>query len=434
MLNLTFRPRTTIIYHNHLASFTHHTNPRIFHRPFNELESKFIQEFGQSLNIGQVDFSNPFVEELKANGIIGEYSSGDEFEVLSFRQPQLLHMLTELTNRCNMNCDHCYTEANEHHHEEKELSGEEWIELFEKVRIKSRFITQNVSLTGGEPTVHPSFSQIIRYLSGKYKVEVSSNGLHFRKEDLEAIAECSSLNSLNISMDSVKKEEDEKIRGIDTFDRRIKNLRTISGYHIPVCIGIVVSNLNLSSLEETTAFYISKFPNVTIKYIPLTNIGRAMRLKLDKYLISGEEITRFKDITARMGERFGDKLLLDPSTRNNKFGKWSGRCSHMKYQFEPPEYKDSVLKPERCNAGYGVIDLSPSGRLRPCLRANSFFKETFSVLNKDTIMPKIGDKNVEEIGNLEFWKYVSSEVGGFNPGETCALKKIIKDEGHKYGL
>jgi len=432
MAPLTFRPKTTIVCHDGLISFVNHNDPIIFHRKFNDLEHRILQELSKSAESRQVDHQNPFVEELRKAEIIGEYVK-TESEMLDFKTPQLLHLLTELTNRCNMNCAYCYTEANEHHHEERELSGEEWIDLFEKLRIKSRFITQNVSLTGGEPTVHPSFSKIVRYLSGKYKVEISSNGLHFKEEDLKAITECSSLKFLNISMDSLRKEEDEQMRGRNTFDRRIENLRRIASYQIPLCIGIVVSDINLESLEKTTAFYLHQFPNATVKYIPLTKIGRATRFQKDDHFISGDEVVRFNEIIRKMKGEFGGRILSDPSNQDDVTGKWSGRCSHMKYQFESSVYQKRNIGPERCNAGYGVVDISPSGRLRACLRADSFFRESLEVIDRDTLMPKIAGRDMQEIGNLEFWRFVSSEASGFDPRQTCAFKTVIKTRGARDG-
>jgi len=167
MNNLSFRKYTTIIAHNDLLSFLNEKDPRIFHRKFNDLEYRISKEISKGRDLANSQTGLDFVRELKLADLVGEYSTTKEdIQMLNYPRIQLLHFLVEITNKCNMNCLYCYTEANEHIHEEKELSGEEWIDLFSRLRINSRFITQNISLSGGEPTVHPSFDPLWSAPSG----------------------------------------------------------------------------------------------------------------------------------------------------------------------------------------------------------------------------------------------------------------------------
>jgi len=108
----------------------------------------------------------------------------------------------------------------------------------------------------------------------------------------------------------------------------------------------------------------------------------------------------------------------------------------MKFESEKDLYLHSILennkikKQEKCNAAYGVVAISSSGRLRPCLRADSFFKDVLKCIPKDVIMPKISGLTQEEIGNLSFWRFVKQGSSGFNPLETCALKYSLEMMGN----
>lgn len=226
----------------------------------------------------------------------------EEYEILEFDHPQILHMLIMLTNRCNMNCKYCYTEANKHL-DEQELSGKDWIELFEKVKIPSKYPCQNISFTGGEPTIHPDFLDILNNISGKYKIEISSNGLEISDKLIHTLKNLEGLNFFNISIDSYKPYEDEFMRGYGTYEKRFYNLQKLYENNISLCIGIVVNSITVNSLEDTTEKFIGEFPGVSIKYIPITRMGLAS--DLDNFIFLSEddakkenlELAEIKDIT-----------------------------------------------------------------------------------------------------------------------------------------
>ena len=352
----------------------------------------------------------------------------EEYEILEFDHPQILHMLIMLTNRCNMNCKYCYTEANKHL-DEQELSGKDWIELFEKVKIPSKYLCQNISFTGGEPTIHPDFLDILNNISGKYKIEISSNGLEISDKLIHTLKNLEGLNFFNISIDSYKPYEDEFMRGYGTYEKRFYNLQKLYENNIPLCIGIVVNSITVNSLEDTTEKFIGEFLGVSIKYIPITRMGLAS--DLDNFIfLSEDDAKKYLDVLLKMKHKYPDYILTDPSSffKEDKNAHWSGRCSHMKFESEKDLYLTKggdFVKSEKCNAAYGVVAISPSGRLQPCLRPESFFEEIFDYIPKDIIMPKIVNLTKQEIETLPFWKIVKTESYKFDPTYTCALKSKI---------
>ena len=450
-LRIHFRSGTTILAHGDLISFLHKDDLKIFHRKRSEIEFIILRHYYSedslenvvdhvsselSLSKEVVDsVARNLFQELLTRGIVDSFQNKDfnnEYELKEVESHQLLHLLVMLTNRCNMDCKYCYTEANQHLNEERELSGKEWIELFDKVKISGNYRSQNISFTGGEPTIHPDFPEILRSVSGKYKIEVSSNGLYLADNVIRALTDCESLHFFDISMDSYKPEEDEVMRGKGTYKPRLDNIKLLSEYHIPICISTVVSSITLPSLKETTEYFLEEFPEISIKYIPITRMGRALNLDGSLFL-TRNDAKIYVDIVLEMKERYGDRLLTDPSSFNspkNSYSHWSGRCSHMKLGSERSLYKEDFydnvkLPPERCNAGFGVVSISPSGRLRPCLRPNSFYSEAFEYVSKDVLMPSLIGLERNEIGQLYFWKIVTSEASSFDPLKTCALKTVL---------
>ena len=126
------------------------------------------------------------LEELISKGVVISSNGKEDYIFLRRKNPQILHALIMLTNKCNMDCEYCYTESNMHV-KEGSLSGSQWSAIFDAIKIPSKFPSQNISLTGGEPTIHPDFPEILDALSGRYKIEVSSNGLRLRKGVLESL-------------------------------------------------------------------------------------------------------------------------------------------------------------------------------------------------------------------------------------------------------
>ena len=70
-----------------------------------------------------------------------------------------------LTSRCNQRCLHCYGNYGMYI-PPNELTGKEWDKVFEDLVQNNVFY---VNISGGEPTVHPDFLEIIDSLK-KYKL------------------------------------------------------------------------------------------------------------------------------------------------------------------------------------------------------------------------------------------------------------------------
>ena len=85
-------------------------------------------------------------------------------------------LIIELTNRCNLRCVHCFDERHA-------ATGELPIELLEKVLSEGRDCgIDHITFTGGEPTLHPRFRDIVRRVSeAKYPFSFVSNGATFPK-------------------------------------------------------------------------------------------------------------------------------------------------------------------------------------------------------------------------------------------------------------
>lgn len=433
---ISFKKGCTVVAHDDIISSLNDKDFRIFHRKYSNLRFTALKSLKER---GSRDINQEMADAI-VNSDFAFYSdkNDNDWELLKLERPQILHALVILTNKCNMHCKYCYTEANKHLGE-RELTGIEWINLFNTIKIPSRYMVQNISFTGGEPTLHPNFIEILDAISGEYKIEISSNGLEISDELIDTLFHYEGLNFFNVSIDSCNKEEDEIMRGTGTYQKRFENIEKIYENDIPLCFGVVASHININSLKETTEYFLEKFPGTSIKYIPITKIGDSLNID-DPIFLTENDVKIYLDTLLEMKEKYKEKVLTDPSSFHGKEtgdSHWSGRCSNMKFESERTlnidnlSEENKISTSEKCNAAYGVVAISPSGRIRPCLRPDSFYSDILEYVPKDILMPHIDGLTRNDIENLSFWKIVKQEASNFNPLETCALKYAINKGGEK---
>ena len=86
----------------------------------------------------------------------------------------MARIVIELTNRCNLSCGHCFDERHA-------ATGDLSLEILEKVLREGKSCgIEQVSFTGGEPTIHRRFEEIIdRVSQAGYPFSFVSNGASF---------------------------------------------------------------------------------------------------------------------------------------------------------------------------------------------------------------------------------------------------------------
>ena len=119
----------------------------------------------------------------------------------------------EITGSCDMNCPICI--AAESHRQD--LTLEEIRKMVEKL-IETEGKIDLLNISGGEPTVHPDYIEIVKYLSSVpqiVKVSVSTNGLNLLKRP-ELLKLHKSLGVIvSLQLDGEGGQSDVRLRGRD---------------------------------------------------------------------------------------------------------------------------------------------------------------------------------------------------------------------------
>lgn len=176
-------------------------------------------------------------------------------------------MLVRLTNNCTMNCSHCMVDASE--------NGEHMdFELFKEVlKFNKQYDPMVLLISGGEPTEHPQFLEILEHLkmyNNKIgRVLILSNGLFLHDEIftdsiLAAGIDFQITNDRRYYPKRIKEKKhplltyEYSIHGVSPFARALKNKLTIER-RAPHCFNFRSMSLHNDTFKNTILGLRSRF-------------------------------------------------------------------------------------------------------------------------------------------------------------------------------
>ncbi len=181
---------------------------------------------------GETEQSNPseerkaLIERFCKSGIIREAKEGEQ--LTDWQKPRycdnryFLEANWAITGKCTFNCKHCFMAA-DNARLVREFSREQWQKTIEEL---DKCGIQTLTITGGEPTIHPDFMEIMREIHRRgMRVEyLNTNGAAISHEMLEEFRAMGADPMMKISFDGLghhdwmrgkKGAEEEALRAID---------------------------------------------------------------------------------------------------------------------------------------------------------------------------------------------------------------------------
>jgi cyclic pyranopterin phosphate synthase len=169
-----------------------------------------------------------------------------------------------LTDKCNLRCTYC----NPVNLPKGFFAGTTKMSADEIDKIAAVFVQEGVKkirLTGGEPLVRKDAKEIIKNLS-KYPVElaITTNGV-FVHEFIDTFKKAG-IHSVNVSLDSLKRERNFSISGRDEFDRVTKNINLLlkNDFHVKINV-VVMKNVNDDEITDFVEW--TKHKPVHVRFI-----------------------------------------------------------------------------------------------------------------------------------------------------------------------
>lgn len=200
----------------------------------------------------------------------GSCSSSMGTNAVNASQLHTCTMLVELVEGCNMSCPTCYADSPK---TQLEHSKPLPIELFKKNvlhRLDQQGKIDIIQLSGGEPTLHPQFFEIVEWLANEPRIDdilLNTNGIKLNDPEflnqLVAVAPKGRF-SVYLQFDGVLPDGQIELRGGDFRPIRERAIEAVTKHGIPVCLTMAVTHLNLPSVWKTVEHALE---NPMIKWI-----------------------------------------------------------------------------------------------------------------------------------------------------------------------
>jgi uncharacterized radical SAM superfamily Fe-S cluster-containing enzyme len=191
----------------------------------------------------------------------------------------------DLTNRCNLTCPVCFANAN--------VAGyvyEPSIDLVRKqlaaLREQRPVAGRVVQFSGGEPTIHPQFFEILSMARemGFSHIQAATNGIEFAKPGFSEAAKAAGLQTLYLQFDGVCDDVYKRTRGVSLMDLKMKAIENIrkAGLKI-VFVPTIVKGVNDHQIGDIVRIAIDNIDCVSgISFQPVAFTGRINRRELEQ--------------------------------------------------------------------------------------------------------------------------------------------------------
>jgi MoaA/NifB/PqqE/SkfB family radical SAM enzyme len=144
--------------------------------------------------------------------------------VLDERRPLLAHIVP--MRRCNLSCTYC----NEYDDHSAPVPLET---MLERVNLLAGLKTAVVTISGGEPLLHPELDAIIRQIHGCGMIAtLITNGYKLGPERIKAL-NAAGLDHLQISIDNLK-PDDVSSKSLSVLDRKLVALATHARFSVNI--------------------------------------------------------------------------------------------------------------------------------------------------------------------------------------------------------
>jgi len=194
--------------------------------------------------------------------------------------PPLRSFYLYLSASCNLRCRHCWITPE--YSGNKPLPGKTIdVEALRKGIAEAKTLgLVNAKLTGGEPTLHPHFTEIVDMLSGEgISLNMETNGTLLTPEMARYLKEHTKVGFISVSIDSPVPEEHDAFRGVKgAFKKAVNGLDCLvkAGYkNVQVIMSVHRGNRHqIAELVQLAADHKA----ASVKLNPVTDTGRGIAM------------------------------------------------------------------------------------------------------------------------------------------------------------
>jgi radical SAM protein with 4Fe4S-binding SPASM domain len=240
----------------------------------------------------------------------------------------------ELTRRCNLTCPHCYIEGGAPR--ENEMPASEFYRLLDEFAEMGVWA---IAFTGGEPTLHPEFGNLVRYARKKQLlVGIATNGMFLTPELLDSLPRDGVI--ISVSLDNLHVGGSREFRVATNAILRSQN----SGFLTNVMTNSNSININeLGSLMDWAEAH-----GVSVRSVPFSPLGRG---KQHRHL---ENSTDDVELAA--------KFWMRECEWEHEYHKKAGLCVGIIFNYG----LSLGYMTSRCSSGRFLCYICADGTVYPC--------------------------------------------------------------------
>jgi PqqA peptide cyclase len=255
-------------------------------------------------------------------------------------------LIAELSYQCPLHCPYCSNPVDIGDVKyRRELETEDWLRTFRQARELG---VVQLALTGGEPMLRRDLVELCAGAcqAGLYSSLITAGTLFTRERARELKA--AGLDHVQVSIQSPIPEENDRIAGNRSFEKKIAAARAAKALGFPLTINCVLHRQNLDHIEELLELTLE----LGAQRLELANTqyyGWAVANQ-EALMPSVDQLRRGEDAVRRFRERVGPAVDV---------------------LWVLPDYYEELPKP--CMGGWGrtALVVAPNGDVLPCQAAST---------------------------------------------------------------
>ena len=210
----------------------------------------------------------------------------------SFEKLSTCLALIEIVNSCNLACPTCYADSPHHTH----IDAVPLADLQRRIQgvIDRKGGIEILQLSGGEPTLHPQFAELLAWLHANPGIDyvlLNTNGVRPATDDafLDQLGKTFRYGKfqLYLQFDGPQEAAQRSLRGADLRAIRRRCIERCGALHIPITLAMTVTPENLAHLWEAVEFGL-QFPHIRgIAFQPMFTSGRTPGSARASRVVSG---------------------------------------------------------------------------------------------------------------------------------------------------
>lgn len=308
-----------------------------------------------------------FLEEMIYNGFLAQHASHEKeglstlSKVVELSELGLQQLWLDVTSLCNGACRHCYKPKNDTYHFP--------VSQLEDLLAQAKTLgVANLTITGGEPLLHPEFSHIMTLARkvSDWTITVITAGQRTSSEIVDAIMENADI--VQVSLDGLDKETNDLLRGDGAFESAVMLLKCFHEHKDRDSKKIGISFTPLPQNIERMVSLRELGYALGIDFIHINNVKQGtnyfrgiLNNELNSQDLFKKSLWNFEQLARKIWDG-----LSDIGSRENVRPIFLDRSFPFYYDLFNP------VKKRSCKAGITTLSVTEKGDVYPCVALQGF--------------------------------------------------------------